>query len=76
MNWRTQLPGPRVSKTHASAIIVTRPTTESGSAEADSTSPVSNSASEVSTSTVAATTKTTTTTTTTAAAAVGPSGLS
>ena len=63
MNWRTKLPGARISETHASAIVVTRTTTEAGSAEAHSTSAAGDSASTRSTpasaSGVSATTETT-----------------
>jgi hypothetical protein len=45
MNWRTKLPGARISETHASAIVVTRATTKAGSVEAHSASARTNSTS-------------------------------
>jgi hypothetical protein len=56
LNRRTHLSGARVRIMHASAIIVSRPATNAGSAEANSTSAANNSASGVSAA------KTTTTT--------------
>ena len=68
MNWRTKLPGARISETHASAIVVTRATTNAGSVEAHSASAHTNSTSTAadSASNVSATTKATAVETSTA----------
>ena len=75
MNWRTKLPGARISETHASAIVVTRATTKAGSVEAHSASARTNStstgcppASPSGVSTTATTTKTSSVEATTAPA--------
>jgi hypothetical protein len=83
MNWRTKLPGARISETHASAIVVARATTKTGSVEAHSASARTNStstrrppASPCGVSTTATTTKTSSVEATTAPAVAScPTGV-